>query len=71
LHPPRPIAACHAGEIEIGLNHNKWYGYSGYAFVDPVPRLWPATDIVPFPYPHPVTGEAIVCDIPAREGFKD
>ena len=42
------------------------------AFVDPVPRLWPATDIVPFPYPHPVTGNPIVCDNSrAREGFGD
>lgn len=38
----------------------------------PQPRLWPATDIVPFPYPHPVTGKPIVCDnARAREGFKD
>lgn len=38
--------------------------------VEPKPRLWPATDIVPFPYPHPVTGEPIVCDNSrAREGF--
>ena len=38
----------------------------------PQPRLWPATDIVPFPYPHPVTGKPIVCDNSrAREGFKD
>ena len=42
------------------------------AFVEPMTRLWPATDIVPFPYPHPVTGEPIVCDNSrAREGFKD
>jgi SnoaL-like domain len=40
--------------------------------VEPAPRLWPATDIVEFPYPHPVTGKAIVCDNSrAREGFKD
>ena len=38
----------------------------------PQPRLWPATDIVPFPYDHPVTGKPIVCDNSrAREGFKD
>lgn len=42
------------------------------AFVEPRTRLWPATDIVPFPYPHPVTGEPIVVDNSrAREGFKD
>lgn len=42
------------------------------AFVEPTPRLWPATDIVPFPYPHPVTGKPIVIDNSrAREGFKD
>ena len=42
------------------------------AFVDPVPRLWPATDIVPCPYPHPVTGNPIGCDNSrAREGFRD
>ena len=40
--------------------------------VDPPLRLWPATDIVPFPYNHPVTGKPIVCDNSrAREGFKD
>ena len=40
--------------------------------VEPRPRLWPATDTVPFPYLHPVTGEPIVCDNSrAREGFKD
>ncbi|MBC2651191.1 nuclear transport factor 2 family protein [Novosphingobium flavum] len=40
--------------------------------VQPVPRLWPATDILPFPYAHPVTGEPIVVDnARAREGFKD
>jgi SnoaL-like domain len=40
--------------------------------VEPAPRLWPATDIVPFPYDHPVTGKPIVCDNSrAREGFKD
>ena len=40
--------------------------------LEPAPRLWPATDIVPFPYNHPVTGEPIVCDNSrAREGFKD
>jgi hypothetical protein len=37
----------------------------------PQPRLWPATDIVEFPYDHPVTGKPIVCDNSrAREGFK-
>ena len=40
--------------------------------VEPPPRLWPATDTVPFHYPHPVTGQPIVCDNSrAREGFKD
>jgi len=40
--------------------------------LEPAPRLWPATDIVEFPYPHPVTGEPIVCDNSrAREGFTD
>jgi hypothetical protein len=40
--------------------------------LNPAPRLWPATDIVPFHYPHPVTGEPIVPDNSrAREGFKD
>jgi hypothetical protein len=40
--------------------------------LEPAPRLWPATDIVPFPYNHPVTGQPIVCDNSrAREGFKD
>jgi SnoaL-like domain len=40
--------------------------------LEPAPRLWPATDIVPFPYPHPVTGQPIMCDNSrAREGFKD
>lgn len=40
--------------------------------VEPAPRLWPATDIVPFPYPHPVTGKPIVVDNSrAREGFKN
>ncbi|MBN9146047.1 MULTISPECIES: nuclear transport factor 2 family protein [unclassified Novosphingobium] len=42
------------------------------ALVDPLPRLWPATDTVPFHYPHPVTGAPIVLDNSrAREGFKD
>jgi len=42
------------------------------AFVDPQPRLWPATDTVRFHYPHPVTGQPIVLDNSrAREGFKD
>jgi hypothetical protein len=40
--------------------------------IEPAPRLWPATDIVEFPYPHPVTGKPIICDnTRAREGFKD
>ena len=40
--------------------------------IDPAPRLWPATDIVPFHYPHPVTGKPIKIDNSrAREGFKD
>lgn len=40
--------------------------------VEPQPRLWPATDIVPFPYDHPVTGKPIIVDNSrAREGFKD
>jgi hypothetical protein len=40
--------------------------------LSPQPRLWPATDIVEFPYPHPVTGKPIVCDNSrAREGFND
>ena len=39
--------------------------------IDPMPRLWPATDTVPFPYDHPVTGKPIVLDNSrAREGFK-
>ena len=38
----------------------------------PTPRLWPATDVVEFRYPHPVTGAPIVSDNSrAREGFKD
>jgi hypothetical protein len=42
------------------------------ALLDHPHRLWPATDIVPFPYNHPVTGKPIVCDNSrAREGFKD
>lgn len=42
------------------------------SLVDPMPRLWPATDTVPFPYPHPVTGKPIVLDNSrAREGFED
>jgi len=42
------------------------------ALIDPAPRLWPATDIVGFHYPHPVTGKPIVPDNSrAREGFKD
>ncbi len=40
--------------------------------VEPAPRLWPATDMVEFPYPHPVTGKPIISDNSrAREGFKD
>ena len=40
------------------------------ALIDPQPRLWPATDTVPFHYPHPVTGQPIVLDNSrAREGF--
>lgn len=42
------------------------------ALIDPQPRLWPATDTVPFHYPHPVTGKPIVLDNSrAREGFTD
>ena len=42
------------------------------ALIQPAPRLWPATDIVPFHYPHPVTGKPIEIDNSrAREGFKD
>jgi len=42
------------------------------AFIEPQPRLWPATDTVAFHYPHPVTGNPIVLDNSrAREGFKD
>ncbi len=40
--------------------------------IEPAPRLWPATDVVEFPYPHPVTGKPIISDNSrAREGFKD
>ena len=40
--------------------------------IEPPPRLWPATDTVPFHYPHPVTGKPIVLDNSrAREGFKN
>lgn len=40
--------------------------------IDPAPRLWPATDVVPFHYNHPVTGKPIRIDNSrAREGFKD
>lgn len=28
--------------------------------MDPLPELWPATDVVPFHYPHPVTGKPVV-----------
>jgi hypothetical protein len=42
------------------------------ALQDPMPRLWPATDVVPFHYVHPVTGRPIEVDNSrAREGFKD
>ena len=27
--------------------------------IDPQPELWPATDVVPFHYPHPVTGKPV------------
>ncbi len=40
--------------------------------IDPPPRLWPATDIVPYHYDHPVTGQPIQIDNSrAREGFDD
>lgn len=40
--------------------------------ITPAPRLWPATDVVPFHYNHPVTGKPIRIDNSrAREGFKD
>ena len=42
------------------------------ALIDPQPRLWPATDTVPFHYDHPVTGKPIAIDNSrAREGFAD
>ncbi len=42
------------------------------ALIDPPPRLFPATDIVAFHYPHPVTGRPIALDNSrAREGFTD
>ena len=42
------------------------------ALIDPPPRLWPATDIIPFHYVHPVTGKPIAIDNSrAREGFAD
>ena len=42
------------------------------ALIDPAPRLWPATDIVPFHYDHPVSGKPIHVDNSrAREGFAD
>jgi hypothetical protein len=42
------------------------------ALIEPAPRLWPATDVLPFHYNHPVTGKQIVVDNSrAREGFKD
>ena len=40
------------------------------ALIDPPPRLWPATDTVPFHYLHPVTQRPIAIDNSrAREGF--
>lgn len=40
--------------------------------IDPPPRLWPATDVVPFHFNHPVTGKPIEIDNSrAREGFAD
>jgi hypothetical protein len=40
--------------------------------IDPPPRLWPATDVIDFHHPHPVTGNPIVVDNSrAREGFDD
>lgn len=40
--------------------------------IDPAPRLWPATDIVPIHFEHPVTGEPIKIDNSrAREGFEE
>jgi hypothetical protein len=40
--------------------------------IDPAPRLWPATDIVPFHFDHPVTGRPIRIDNSrAREGFDE
>ena len=40
------------------------------ALIDPQPRLWPATDTVPFHYARPVTGAPIVLESSrAREGF--
>jgi len=40
------------------------------ALIDPQPRLWPATDTVPYHYAHPVTGKPIVLDNSrAREGY--
>ena len=40
--------------------------------IDPQPRLWPATDTVPYHYAHPVTGKPIILDNSrAREGFRD
>lgn len=42
------------------------------ALIDPMPRLWPATDTVPFHFPHPVTGKPIEIDNSrAREGFPE
>ena len=40
--------------------------------IDPAPRLWPATDTVPYNYNHPVTGQPIQIDNSrAREGFEN
>ena len=42
------------------------------SLIYPAPRLWPATDTVPFHYPHPVTLRPILIDNSrAREGFTD
>ena len=41
------------------------------ALIEPAPRLWPATDTVPYHFDHPVTGAPIVLDNRrAREGFE-
>ena len=42
------------------------------ALIEPTPRLWPATDIIPFHSAHPVTGKPIKIDNSrSREGYKD